>query len=35
VLLGAIAWMGAIWGLWRGATAVTRARLLGVEGAAR
>ena len=34
VFLGAIAWIAAIWGLRRGARAVTRARLLGVEGAA-
>jgi len=34
IALGAVAWLAAIWGLWRGATAVTRARLLGVEGAA-
>jgi hypothetical protein len=31
--VGAIAWVAAIWGLRRGARAVTRARLLGVEGA--
>jgi hypothetical protein len=29
-----VAWLGALWGLWRGGRAVTRARLLGVEGAA-
>jgi len=34
VFLGAIAWLAAIWGLWRGARTLTRARLLGVEGAA-
>jgi ABC-type Na+ efflux pump permease subunit len=33
IALGAVAWLGALWGLWRGARAVTRARLLGVEGA--
>ena len=33
VALGAIAWVAAFWGLRRGARAVTRARLLGVEGA--
>ena len=33
VALGAVAWVGAVWGLWRGARAVTRPRLLGVEGA--
>jgi ABC-type Na+ efflux pump permease subunit len=33
VVVGAVAWVGAIWGLRRGARAVTRARLLGVEGA--
>jgi ABC-2 type transport system permease protein len=30
--IGAVAWVLAIIGLWRGARAVTRARLLGVEG---
>src|SRR2546425_7783447 len=34
IALGAVAWLAAIWGLWRGVGAVTRARLLGVEGAA-
>jgi ABC-2 type transport system permease protein len=34
IALGAVAWLFAVWGLWRGAGAVTRARLLGVEGAA-
>jgi ABC-2 type transport system permease protein len=34
IVLGGVAWLFAIWGLWRGAGAVTRARLLGVEGAA-
>jgi len=33
IALGAVAWVGAVWGLWRGARAVTRPRLLGVEGA--
>ncbi|MCU1448684.1 MAG: hypothetical protein JWP02_854 [Acidimicrobiales bacterium] len=33
IAVGAIAWVAAIWGLRRGARAVTRARLLGVEGA--
>ena len=33
IALGAVAWVAAIWGLRRGARAVTRARLLGVEGA--
>ena len=34
IALGAVAWMAAVWGLWRGSGAVTRARLLGVEGPA-
>jgi hypothetical protein len=34
IALGAVAWIAALWGLWRGAGAVTRARLLGVEGGA-
>jgi len=34
IALGGVAWIVAVWGLWRGAGAVTRARLLGVEGAA-
>jgi ABC-2 type transport system permease protein len=33
IALGGVAWLVAIWGLARGAGAVTRARLLGVEGA--
>jgi ABC-2 type transport system permease protein len=33
IALGAVAWIIAIWGLTRGGRAVTRARLLGVEGA--
>jgi ABC-type Na+ efflux pump permease subunit len=34
IALGGVAWLAAVWGLWRGASAVTRARLLGVEGTA-
>jgi ABC-type Na+ efflux pump permease subunit len=32
VWIGAVAWVAAAYGLWRGAHAVTRARLLGVDG---
>jgi ABC-2 type transport system permease protein len=35
LLVGALAWTGAILGLKRGARAVTRPRLLGVEVAAK
>jgi ABC-2 type transport system permease protein len=32
VWIGALAWIGAAYGLWRGSHAVTRGRLLGVDG---
>jgi len=32
VWIGALAWVAAVYGLWRGARAVTRGRLLGVDG---
>jgi ABC-2 type transport system permease protein len=32
LVIGLLAWVAAVLGLWRGARAVTRARLLGVDG---
>ena len=32
LLVGVLAWVAAVAGLWRGARAVTRPRLLGLDG---